>query len=76
MQDNFTPHEHYCELELFNRKRKDVWRENCPLGKRPKHPNRKDACDCCKHCIIVEFKDRDLIQASAIIRTDGEEVKK
>lgn len=75
MSGKYTPHGHYCELDLFHKKNKKVWRGNCPIGKRPKHPAWEDCCDSCKHCVMVTFEDAEMIKANGIIRFDTEGVK-
>lgn len=75
MTGEYTPHEHYCELDLFHKKNKEMWREHCPCKKRPKAPMRDDRCDTCKHCIIVTFEDADCVKVSGVIRFEAEGVK-
>lgn len=77
MQGEYTPHNHYCELDLFHKKNKEAWRVNCPCRKRPKAPAWEERCDTCKHLIIVTFEDTDCIRANGIIRndTEGEETE-
>lgn len=75
MTGEYTPHGHYCELDLFHKKNKRVWQENCPCGKRPKSPAFDDRCDSCKHCIIITFEDTDCLMANGIIRNDTEGVE-
>lgn len=73
MPEKFTPHGHFCELDMFHRKNKKAWRENCFLGKRPKHPACKECCDYCEHCVMVTFEDSEMLKANEIIRLDIEE---
>lgn len=75
MSGTYTPHEHYCEIELFHNESKRMWRKECPRGYRPQHPSWYDYCDACKHCITVTFEDTDCVRANGIIRNDTEGVE-
>ena len=75
MQGEYTPHEHYCEIELFHSKSKRLWRKECSHKNRPQNPALHHYCDTCKHCITVTFEDRDCVRANGIIRNDTEGVE-
>ena len=77
MSGTYTPHEHYCEIELFHSKSKKLWRKECLNKNRPLNPAWHFYCDTCKHCILVTFEDAECIRANGIIRYDngGVEVK-
>jgi hypothetical protein len=60
--NNFEPHIHICEIQLLN----DNWRTYCPFE--GEIGENEEKCDFCKHLIIVNFLDDEMIMIKNITR--------
>jgi hypothetical protein len=60
MGNEFTPHEHLCELKMIYYK---SWKKYCHL----KGHIKNDECDVCRHLRIVSFEDKEQMHIVEIV---------
>ncbi len=58
------PHIHICEIGLL----KDDWKNYCPFE--GEIGENEEKCDSCKHLIIINFLDKEMIMIKNIERIE------